>query len=192
MKIKLNGNDLELTDDQAKEIAEKYGAKKEVKTVGIAIRSVWGSLLFQSSKTTLVDAIREADLSGANLSGANLSEANLSGADLSEADLSEANLSGADLSGADLSGADLSEANLSGADLSGADLSGANLREANLSGADLSGADLSGANLREANLSGADLPDLYKAKFHGTGGQTKIKKSQLDDFLKKLGVVAED
>ena len=127
MKIKLNGNDLELTDDQAKEIAEKYGAKKEVKTVGIAIRSVWGSLLFQSSKTTLVDAIREADLSGANLSGANLSEANLSG-----------------------------------------------------------------ANLREANLRGADLPDLYKAKFHGTGGQTKIKKSQLDDFLKKLGVVAED
>ena len=117
MKIKLNGNDLELTDDQAKEIAEKYGAKKEVKTVGIAIRSVWGSLLFQSSKTTLVDAIREA-----NLSGANLREANLSGADLSE----------------------------------------------------------------------ADLPDLYKAKFHGTGGQTKIKKSQLDDFLKKLGVVAED
>ena len=112
MKIKLNGNDLELTDDQAKEIAEKYGAKKEVKTVGIAIRSVWGSLLFQSSKTTLVDAIREANLSG--------------------------------------------------------------------------------ANLREANLSGADLPDLYKAKFHGTGGQTKIKKSQLDDFLKKLGVVAED
>ena len=132
MKIKLNGNDLELTDDQAKEIAEKYGAKKEVKTVGIAIRSVWGSLLFQSSKTTLVDAIREANLSGANL------------------------------------------------------------REANLSGADLSEADLSGANLREANLSGADLPDLYKAKFHGTGGQTKIKKSQLDDFLKKLGVVAED
>jgi len=177
MKIKLNGNDLELTDDQAKEIAEKYGAKKEVKTVGIAIRSVWGSLLFQSSKTTLVDAIREA-----NLSGANLREANLSGADLSEADLSEADLSGANLSGADLSGADLSEA----------DLSGANLREANLSGADLSEADLSGANLREANLSGADLPDLYKAKFHGTGGQTKIKKSQLDDFLKKLGVVAED
>jgi len=167
MKIKLNGNDLELTDDQAKEIAEKYGAKKEVKTVGIAIRSVWGSLLFQSSKTTLVDAIREA-----NLSGANLREANLSGADLSEADLSEADLSGANLSGADLSGA--------------------NLREANLSGADLSEADLSGANLREANLSGADLPDLYKAKFHGTGGQTKIKKSQLDDFLKKLGVVAED
>jgi uncharacterized protein YjbI with pentapeptide repeats len=98
-----------------------------------------------------------ADLSGAYLSGANLSGAYLSGAYLRGADLSGANLCRADLSGAYLRGADLSRADLSGADLSRADLSGAYLRGADLSRADLSGADLSWANLGGANLSGANL-----------------------------------
>ena len=64
----------------------------------------------------------------------------------------------------------------------------ADLREANLYGADLREANLREANLYEANLSGADL---MNAKFTGKGGTTKIKKSQLDDFLKALGVICE-
>ena len=58
-----------------------------------------------------------------------------------------------------------------------------------LRGADLRGADLRGPNLRGANLRGAEMQN---AKFYGKGGTTKIKKSQLDDFLKALGVVMED
>ena len=64
-----------------------------------------------------------------------------------------------------------------------ADLRKVNLREANLSRADLWKANLWGADLREANLG--------EAKFYGKGGKTKIKESQLDDFLKALGVVVE-
>ena len=71
------------------------------------------------------------------------------------------------------------KANLSWADLSGADLSEADLRWADLSGADLRGADLSWA-------------ELQNAKFYGKGGATKIKKSQVDDFFKALGIIVED
>ena len=65
---------------------------------------------------------------------------------------------------------------------------------ANLRGADLRGADLRGANLRGANLRGADLEDanLEGANFYGQGGCTRIKKSQIGDFLKALGVIAAD
>ena len=137
----------------------------------MVIQSRWIGevIIYKSEKTTLREALCEANLCGANLCGANLS-----GADLSGANLSRANLSGADLSGANLSRANLCEANLSranlceanlsradlcGADLSRADLSGANLSGADLSGANLSGANLSGANLSRANLSGANLCD---------------------------------
>jgi uncharacterized protein YjbI with pentapeptide repeats len=73
---------------------------------------------------------------------------------------------------------DLRWANLYGADLRGADLRGANLR-----GADLREADLRGANLCEA--------EFMEAKFTGKGGTTKIKKNQVDDFFKALGIVVE-
>ena len=55
-------------------------------------------------------------------------------------------------------------------------------------------ADLRGADLRGANLYGADLygADLMNAKFYGKGGTTKIKKSQVDDFFKALGIVVGD
>ena len=86
-----------------------------------------------------------------------------------------------------------------GADLCGADLSGANLYEANLSEANLSGANLYKADLRGANLSGANLykadlreAELQNVKLYGKGGHTKIKKSQINDFLTALGVTAED
>ena len=95
-----------------------------------------------------------------------------------EAVESEANLSGANLSGADLKWADLSKADLSWADLSEANLSKTDLRWANLSETDLSKTDLSGA-------------DFYHSKFYGKGGNVKIKKDQLDDFLKALGIVVD-
>ena len=83
-------------------------------------------------------------------------------------------------------GADLEGANLEGANLRGANFEGADLRGANLRGADLRGANLEDANLRGANLRGADF---YHTKFFGKGGQTKINKDQLDDFLIALGVI---
>jgi hypothetical protein len=80
-----------------------------------------------------------------------------------------------------------------------ADLYGANLYRANLYGADLRGADLYGANLYGADLCGADFyganlygADLQNAKFYGKDGTTKIKKSQLNYFMKALGVIVED
>ena len=49
------------------------------------------------------------------------------------------------------------------------------------------------ANLRGANLSGANLigADLMNAKFYGKGGETKIRKEDLDNFLKALGIVVD-
>ena len=85
-------------------------------------------------------------------------------------------------------GADLEDANLVGADLRDANLVGAYLEDA-----DLEDADLRDANLRDANLVGANLrdADFFHAKFYGRGGNTRIKKNQIDDFLKALGVIAE-
>jgi hypothetical protein len=148
--------------------------KKEEKTVGIAINSILGSLRFQSTKTTIKEAVIEAVKSGADLSGADLNDADLSNADLSNAYLSDADLSGADLNGADLSGADLN----------GADLSGAYLRGAYLSNADLSDADLRGANLRGA--------EMQNVRFYGKGGTKELKRSQLPDFLAALGFIIVD
>jgi len=91
------------------------------------------------------------------------------GADLYEANLGEA----------DLREADLGRANLRDADLSRADLGGANLRDA-----DLGRADLGKANLCKANLSEADL---YGAKFYGQGGEQKLTKKQVPEFLEALG-----
>ena len=122
----------------------------------LQIKTLAGSVLFESEASSFRELIL-----GAVKSRANLSWADLSGADLSRANLSWADLSRADLSRANLSVANLPGANLSRANLSGADLSRANLSWANLSGADLSGANLSWANLSRANLSGAKgvLPD---------------------------------
>jgi len=89
---------------------------------------------------------------------------------------------------------DLYQANLYGADLCGANLCEANLYQANLYQANLCGANLYGADLRGADLRGADLreAEMQYVKFSGKGGTTKIKKSQLEDFLKAIGVIMED
>jgi len=86
-----------------------------------------GSILYESNKETVKEAVVEANLCEANLCGANLC-----GADLREADLCGADLREANLCGADLCGADLREANLCEANLCEANLCGANLREAEL------------------------------------------------------------
>ena len=74
--------------------------------------------------------------------------------------------------------------------LGGANLRGANLRDADLGGADLRDAYLGGANLRDADLGGAYLGGAYlgDAYFY----QTKIKKSQTEQFLKEIGIVVEE
>jgi len=167
MKYIINNKEIELSNEEVAEIVKQNSTPVEEEKVGLEIKNRFtGSVIFQSTKTTLKKAVEEgkANLRGANLYGSNLSEANLS----------EANLYGADLGGADLSEADLYGANLRGADLSGANFYGANLSEANLS---------------EANLYGAEMQNV---KFFGKGGTTKIKKSQLEDFLKAIGVIMED
>ena len=63
------------------------------------------------------------------------------------------------------------------------------LRDAVLSDAVLRGADLRGAVLSDADLSDADF---FHAKFFGRGGSTKIKKSQVEDFFKALGIIVEE
>ena len=178
MKYTLKNKEIELTEEEVKEIIKINSTPKEEKVTGLAIKNRFtGSTIFQSTKYTYKEAIIEKG--DANLSGANLGDAYLSGA----------NLSGANLRDANLSGADLSDANLGDANLGDADL-----RDANLSGAYLSGANLSGADLRGANLSGADLrgAELQNAKFYGRGGIQSLKRSQLPDFLGALGFVIED
>ena len=148
--------------DEIENVKEKDEKKFEIKN------RFTGDVIYQSLKTTYIDVVEEAVAEGANLEGA---------------DLEGANLEGADLEGADLRGADLEDA-----DLRGANLRGANLEDADLRGADLRDADLRGANLEDADLRDADF---YHTKFFVKGGQTKINKDQLDDFLIALGVVVD-
>src|SRR5574337_355134 len=96
----------------------------------------------------------------------------------------ESPLMNADLKNAYLRDADLAGAILGGADLRDADLQGANLQRANLRDANLAGTNFAGANLDEA--------DLFHVKFWGRGGSTKIKKAQVESFLKALGIVVEE
>ena len=135
-KYTLKNKEIELSEEEVKEIIKQNTTPVEEKKVGIAINSRYGGIKFQSTKTTFKEAVIEGK------------------ADLRDADLSDADLSGANLSGANLRGANLRGAYLSDADLSGANLSDANLRDAYLSDADLRGANLSGAELCSAKFYG--------------------------------------
>ena len=108
---------LENIEQVKKNIEESEKESKTEKVVGIEIRSIFGNVIFRSTKTTFVEAIRDVYLSEANfrevdLSGSNLRGVNLRGVNFREADLSGSNLRGANLSGSDLSGANLREAEL--------------------------------------------------------------------------------
>ena len=103
-KYTLKNKEIELSEEEVKEIIKQNTTPVEEKKVGIAINSRYGGIKFQSTKTTFKEAViegkadlRDADLSDADLSGANLSDANLRDAYLSDADLRGANLSGAEL-----------------------------------------------------------------------------------------------
>jgi uncharacterized protein YjbI with pentapeptide repeats len=150
--------------EKVKKYVTKTESKKEEKVVGIRIETRSGNLIFQSTKTTMKEAVLERLAS--------------------DADLCNADLYGADLYGADLYGADLRDADLRGSDLRGADLRGADLRGANLCNAELHDADLYGANLCKAELAGA--------KFHGRGGTKVIKKANLEGFLGALGFILQE
>jgi uncharacterized protein YjbI with pentapeptide repeats len=76
----------------------------------------------------------------------------------------------------------------SDADLRYANLCDADLRYADLRDADLCGADLCGADLRDADLCGVELSS---ARFYGKGGNKKLTKEQIPDFLAALGFVVE-
>jgi hypothetical protein len=175
---------MKLTKKQALEKIEelkKYIAEKDKEEPrGYVIKNRYNnSEIFVSTKNNVRDAVIEAVEQGVSLVGANLKEANLVEADLFEADLFEANLAGANLR----------EANLVEADLRKADLEGADLFEASLVGANLAGANLKEADLREADLEGAEL---FNAKFYGKGGTSKLKRNQVEAFLKALGFIVED
>ena len=142
---------------------------KESSKTKLQIKTFDGVVLYESEKTTIKEALEDAYLEGANFRNAYLE-----GANLIEANLEGANLRGAYLGGANLGGANLRNANLRGANLIEANLEGANLR---------------GANLIEANLEGANF---YRTGFFGKNGTTRIKKNQVNDFMKALGVIVED
>ena len=112
----------------------KEGELEDKKKSKIEIKTISGSILWESEKETIKEAVVEAVEKGANLRGANLRDANL--------------------------------------------------EDANLEDADLVGANLGGAYLKNA--------DFYHTKFYGKDGTTKIKKNQVDDFFKALGIVVEN
>jgi len=124
--ISLNGKQVEISDETAKNLSEQFTKKK------IEIKTCAGSILYTSEKATLREAVIEAVGEGANLRNADLRDADLSGANLRDANLRDANLRDANLCDANLSGANLRDANLRNADLSGANLCDANLRGAEL------------------------------------------------------------
>ena len=67
-------------------------------------------------------------------------------------------------------------------------------KRSDLSNSDLFNSDLSNSDLSGSNLSNSDLfnSNLYHAKFYGRGGSTKIKKAQIESFLKALGMIVEE
>ena len=145
---------LDNLDAIKKYIAEAEQEKKEEKTVGLAIKNRFtGNIIFQSTKTTYKEAVKECvDKSAENNTRANFTDADLTRADLTRVNLTDADLTRANLTNADLTRADLTGANLTDADLTDADLTGANLTCANLTRANLTRANLTGANLTRADL----------------------------------------
>ena len=107
-----------------KYISESEQEKKEEKIIGIAIKNRFtGSIIFQSTKTTYKEAVKEAvDSANKNNTYANLTDADLTYADLTRANLTRADLTRADLTYANLTDADLTRANLTDADLTYANL----------------------------------------------------------------------
>jgi len=121
--------------EEVKKYIQEEENKKEEKVLGIAIKNRWtGNIIFQSTKTTYKEAVREALDSGSDLSGSDLSYSDLSYSDLSDSDLSD-------------------------------------------------------SDLRNSDLRGSEMQNV---KLYGRGGNSKIKRNQLDDFLRALGFIIEN
>ena len=95
-----------LTDEQLTQVqdiinkaGESKGKEDKKKTI---IYKTDGSVLYESDKGTIKEAVVKAIVEGVSLWRANLREANLGGANLREANLVGANLVGANLEGADM------------------------------------------------------------------------------------------
>jgi uncharacterized protein YjbI with pentapeptide repeats len=127
--------------------------------IKVQIKSIWGTLLYESEKETVCEAVVEANLRNADLRNADLRGANLYDTDMRGADLRGANLYDTDMRGADLRGANLYDTDLRNADLRGANLYDTDLRNADLRGANLYDTDLYDTDLRNADLRGANLYD---------------------------------
>ena len=94
--------------EEVKKYIAEAETKKKKTVIGIAIKNrITGSIIFQSTKTTYKEAIKEKG-------DANLIDADLRGADLRGANLIDADLRGANLRGANLRGAELCNAKFYG------------------------------------------------------------------------------
>src|SRR3990167_3298336 len=106
-----------ISDESYERLKEQFQEQpKEKKKAKIEIKTFGGSVLWESEKETIREAVVEAVDRGADLEGADLRGADLEGADLKGADLKGAYLEGAYLEGAYLRGAYLVGADLKGAD----------------------------------------------------------------------------
>jgi len=105
MKYKLKNKEIELTDEEVKEIVEQNSKPKEIEI------KRWdnGEVTFTSYKETMKEAVEEAVSGGISLSYADLENANLE-----NAILKYANLNGAILKYANLRNADLEDAKFYG------------------------------------------------------------------------------
>ena len=80
--------------EEVKKYVSEIETKKEVK--GIAILNRYNDeVIFQSTKTTMKEAVEEAVEKSANLESADLEDASLESADLEDANLESANLENA-------------------------------------------------------------------------------------------------
>lgn len=130
MKYKLKNKEIELTDEEVKEIVKQNSEPKEEKKIGLEIKNRFtGEVIFTSTKITYKEAVEEAVSQNADLRNADLENADLENADLRNADLRNTNLWDANLRNADLE-----NAYLENADLEDADLRDANLRNAKFYG----------------------------------------------------------
>lgn len=127
-----------LTDEQFDKVKKVLaGAEtKEKPKAKTVIYKIDGSVLYESDKATVKEALVEAVDKGADLRDVDLVGADLRGVDLEDADLKDADLKDAYLVNANLGGANLGGANLRGADLGGAYLGGADFYNTKFYGRD--------------------------------------------------------
>ena len=80
MKYTLKNKEIELTDEEVKEIVKQNTEPKEEKSVGLEIKNRFtGEVIFTSTKTVLKEAVEEAVGDGADLENTELMNASFFG-----------------------------------------------------------------------------------------------------------------